>query len=173
MEYIKEAFTHIKAFIFDVDGVLGSDKVLLTSDGEMLRTMNIKDGFAMQYAIRKGYKIAIITGGNSASIKTRFENLGITDIYLRSNEKIENYLDFIKKYGIKDEEVLYMGDDLPDYVVMQRVGVSACPITAVDEVKSISKYISPKEGGNGAVRDILEQVLKAQGRWMEPDAVSW
>lgn len=173
MSNFREGLGKIKAFVFDVDGVLGSDKVLLDSSGELLRTMNIKDGFAMQYSIRKGFKIAIITGGNSESVKTRFLNLGVSDIYLKSQNKMADYEDFIGKYDIKDEEVLYMGDDLPDYEVMQRVGVSTCPISAVHEVKSIAQYISDKSGGDGAVRDIIEQTLKVQGKWMEEDAFKW
>lgn len=169
----KEGLAKIKAFIFDVDGVLGSDKVLLHSDGEMLRTMNIKDGYAMQYAIRKGFKIAIITGGALESVKTRFQKLGIPDVYLKSHDKMEDYNDFLNKYSLTDEEILYMGDDLPDYSVMLRAGVPTCPSTAVEEIKQISKYISDKSGGDGAVRDVIQQVLKLQGKWMEKDSVYW
>lgn len=173
MSNFREGLGKIKAFIFDVDGVLGSDKVLLHPDGDMLRTMNIKDGYAMQYAIRKGYKIAIITGGASESVRMRFENLGIEDVYMKSHNKMANYIDFKAKYGINDDEVLYMGDDLPDYEVMQVVGVPTCPSNAVEEIKSISKYISDKAGGDGAVRDVVQQVLRLQGRWMEQDAFKW
>jgi 3-deoxy-D-manno-octulosonate 8-phosphate phosphatase (KDO 8-P phosphatase) len=169
----KEGLAKIKAFVFDVDGVLGSDKVLLNHDGEMLRTMNIKDGYALQYAMRKGFKIAIITGGASESVKTRFVKLGISDVYLKSHDKMDDYNDFVGKYNLADEEVLYMGDDLPDYSVMLRAGIPTCPANAVEEIKLISKYISDKNGGDGAVRDIIQQVLRLQGKWMEKDSVYW
>jgi 3-deoxy-D-manno-octulosonate 8-phosphate phosphatase (KDO 8-P phosphatase) len=169
----KEGLAKIKAFVFDVDGVLGSDRVLLNPDGEMLRTMNIKDGYALQYAMRKGYKIAIITGGASESVKIRFVKLGISDVYLKSHDKMDDYNDFVGKYNLADDDVLYMGDDLPDYSVMLRAGVPTCPANAVEEIKLISKYISDKNGGDGAVRDIIQQVLKLQGKWMEKDSVYW
>ena len=123
MSNYRKKLKKVKAFVFDVDGVLGSDKVLLFSDGEMLRTMNIKDGYAMQYAVRKGYKIAIITGGSSDSVRKRFEKLGIDDVYILSRNKIDDYEHFLNRYKLTDEEVLYMGDDLPDYRVMKKVGV--------------------------------------------------
>ncbi len=173
MANFREGLAKIKAFIFDVDGVLGSDRVLLHPNGDMLRTMNIKDGFAMQYAVRKGYRIAIITGGTSELVKNRFEKLGVTDIYIKSHNKIDDYINFIEKHGYTDEDILYMGDDLPDYEVMLRVGISTCPSSAVEEIKSIAKYISNKEGGEGAVRDVIQQVLRLQGKWMETDAFRW
>ncbi len=174
MNHYKSDLVKIKAFIFDVDGVLGSDRVVLSPDGELLRTMNIKDGYSMQYAVKKGYILGIITGGNNESIRTRFKNLGITDIYMKSRYKLDDYKDMISKHELKDEEVLYMGDDMPDFEVMQRVGIAACPYTACDEIKSISRYISDKAGGEGCVRDVIEQVLKVQKNWMEPsEAFSW
>ena len=173
MANFREGLAKIKAFVFDVDGVLGSDRVLLHPNGDMLRTMNIKDGYAMQYAVRKGYKIAIITGGASELVKNRFINLGIIDIYIKSHNKIDDYKDFLKKYSFTDEEILYMGDDLPDYEVMLRAGISTCPATAVEEIKAISKYISDKEGGEGAVRDVIQQVMRLQGKWMETDSFKW
>jgi len=173
MSNYRKKLKKVKAFVFDVDGVLGSDKVLLFSDGEMLRTMNIKDGYAMQYAVRKGYKIAIITGGSSDSVRKRFEKLGIDDVYILSRNKIDDYEHFLNRYKLTDEEVLYMGDDLPDYRVMKKVGVPTCPSSAADEIKSISDYISPHQGGDGAVRDIIQQVLKVQGKWMDDDAFNW
>jgi 3-deoxy-D-manno-octulosonate 8-phosphate phosphatase (KDO 8-P phosphatase) len=127
----------------------------------------------LQYAIRKGYPIGIITGGNSEVVETRFRNLGITDIYLRSRNKQEDMKDFLSKHELKLENILYMGDDLPDYRVMQKVGFPTCPADAVEEIKSISIYISDKPGGEGCVRDVIEQVLRLQGRWMEPDAFTW
>jgi 3-deoxy-D-manno-octulosonate 8-phosphate phosphatase (KDO 8-P phosphatase) len=173
MSNYREGLTKIKAFIFDIDGVLGSDKVLMHPNGDMMRTMNIKDGYAMQYAVRKGYKIAIISGGYSETVKIRFEKLGIPDVYLKSHNKVDDYNDFINKYKLTDEEVLYMGDDLPDYEVMLRVGVPTCPSSAVEEIKSISKYISDKQGGDGAVRDIIQQVLRLHGKWMDRVTMNW
>ena len=173
MSNFREGLVKIKAFIFDVDGVLGSDKVLMHPNGDMMRTMNIKDGYAMQYAVRKGYKIAIISGGNSESVKIRFEKLGIPDVYLKSHNKVDDYNNFINKYGLTDEEVLYMGDDLPDYEVMLRVGVPTCPASAVEEIKSISHYISDKQGGDGAARDIIQQVLRLHGNWMDRETMNW
>ncbi|HOK50542.1 MAG TPA: HAD-IIIA family hydrolase [Bacteroidales bacterium] len=169
----RKKLKQIKAFVFDVDGVLGSDKVLLFPDGQMLRTMNIKDGYALQYAVRKGYKIAIITGGASEAVKQRFENLGINSVYILSKNKLQDYLHFLQQHGLTDEEVLYMGDDLPDYEVMKRVAIPTCPASAAEEIKAIATYISDKEGGDGAVRDVIQQVLKAQGKWMDADDWRW
>ena len=173
MGNFREDLTNIKAFVFDVDGVLGSDKVLLHPNGDMLRTMNIKDGFAMQYAVRKGYLIAIITGGASELVKNRFANLGITDIYLKSSNKMRDYENFLEKHKLTDAEVLYMGDDLPDYEVMQKVGVPTCPANAAEEIKEISVYISDHQGGDGAVRDVIQQTMRLQGNWMHSDAFRW
>ncbi len=169
----KEKLSQIKAFVFDVDGVLGSDRVLLNPDGELLRTMNIKDGYSMVYAMRKGFRFAIITGGTNDSIIKRFTSLGVQDIYLKSSNKMHDYLDFLAKYNLTDHDILYMGDDLPDLEVMQKVAIASCPSTAVDEIKEIAHYISPIAGGEGAVRDVIQQVLKSQGRWLEPDAFKW
>lgn len=173
MKNFKEDMRMIKAFIFDIDGVFSSSEILLHPSGELMRTMNIKDGFAAQYAVRKGYPIGIITGGNSESVRTRFKRLGITDIYLNSRNKMKDFKDFILKYDITPENVLYMGDDLPDYEVMKIVGFPASPSDAVEEIKLISKYISDKPGGKGCVRDVLEQVLRLHGRWMDEDAFTW
>ena len=138
-----------------------------------MRSMNIKDGFAIQYAVRKGYPICIITGGNSEAVAQRFRNLGVTDIYLKSKDKVENLNDFISKYDLDKDNVLYMGDDLPDYPVMKEAGFPTCPSDAVEEIKAISMYISDKAGGEGCVRDVIEQVLRLHGRWMEQDAFTW
>lgn len=173
MGNFREGLSNIKAFVFDVDGVLGSDKVLLHPDGDMLRTMNIKDGYAMQYAVRKGYKIAIITGGASELVKNRFINLGISDVYLKSSNKMRDYENFLEKHQLTDAEVLYMGDDLPDFEVMQRVGTPTCPANAVEEIKEIAVYISDRDGGDGAVRDVIQQTLRLQGNWMHHDAFRW
>lgn len=173
MPNIKKLFTRIKGFAFDVDGVLTDGSVALHPGGDMMRSMNIKDGYAIQYCIKKNYPIAIITGGSSEMVKTRFANLGVTDIYLKSFSKLENLDDFRYKYSLELEDILYMGDDLPDYEVMTKVGLPTCPSDAVIEIKSISKYISHKNGGEGCVRDVIEQVMRVQGTWMDSEAFVW
>ena len=173
MGNFKEELSHVRAFVFDVDGVLSSSRIILHPGHEMMRSMNIKDGYAIHYAIRKGYPIAIITGGNSDAVAQRFENLGVTDIYLRSKDKVENLSDFLSKRDLGKENVLYMGDDILDYLVMKEVGFPTCPSDAVEEIKAISTYISDKAGGEGCVRDVIEQVLRLQGRWMEQDSFTW
>ncbi len=173
MSNFKEELGKVSAFVFDVDGVLSNAKLYLHPENYLMRSMNIKDGYAIQYAIRKGYPIGIITGGNSEAVETRFTNLGIKDIYLRSRNKMQDLADFLSKYELKPENILYMGDDLPDYLVMKEIGFPTCPSDAVEEIKSISIYISDKAGGEGCVRDVIEQVLRLQGKWMEPDAFTW
>jgi len=156
---------HITTFILDVDGVLTDSSVHVTPTGEMLRIMNIRDGFAMKAAIESGYHVCIISGGNNEGVRIRLKNLGITDIYLASPDKVATFNEYIKQYNLKPEEVLYMGDDIPDYHVMQLVGLPTCPQDSSPEIKAISKYISHKNGGRGAVRDVIEQVMKVQGKW--------
>ena len=173
MSNYKEQLTNIKAFIFDVDGVLSASKVMLHPSGEPIRSTSIKDGYAIQYAIRKGYIIGIITGGKSEAVRIRFEALGIKDIYMASHNKVDDYNNFIEKHQLSHESILYMGDDIPDYQVMQMVGVPTCPADSAEEIKSIAKYISAKEGGCGCVRDVIEQVLRVQGKWMNNDAFYW
>lgn len=173
MSNIKEDLRKVKAFAFDVDGVFSEINIILHPGGELMRTMNIRDGFATQLAIKKGYPLAIITGGNTNSVKIRFEKLGIRDIFMESSDKLVNFREFTRKYKLSPKEVLYMGDDLPDYEVMSQVGFPACPSDAVEEIQSISKYISDKPGGHGCVRDILEQVLRIHGKWMDQDSLSW
>jgi 3-deoxy-D-manno-octulosonate 8-phosphate phosphatase (KDO 8-P phosphatase) len=173
MTNFKEGLRAVKAFVFDVDGVLSSPQVLLHPSGDLMRTMNTKDGYALQYAVKRGYPIAIITGGNTESVALRFKGLGITDIYLGSSYKLEDLKDFLYKYDLKPEDVLYMGDDLPDYEVMTKVGVPCCPSDAVEEIKSVAHYISPFAGGKGCARDVIEQVLRLHGRWMDDESFSW
>jgi len=170
---LKEEFLKVKAFVFDVDGVFSNGCVYLYPEGEFVRSMNIKDGYAVQYAVKIGYPMAIISGGTSETIRKRFTILGITDIYLKSQSKLDNFYDFINKYNLKEDEVLYMGDDIPDYQIMLKVGFPSCPADAVEEIKQISKYISDKNGGEGCVRDVIEQVLKLQGKWMNSKAFHW
>jgi 3-deoxy-D-manno-octulosonate 8-phosphate phosphatase (KDO 8-P phosphatase) len=161
----KEKLKAITTFFFDVDGVLTDGTVLLLPGGEQARRMNIKDGYALQLAIKQGYKICIITGGKSELVKERLKGLGITDVYLNVQDKVEAFEDFLFSNHLNREETLYMGDDMPDWEVMQKVNVATCPNDSAPEIKKISHYISPFNGGQGCVRDIIEQVLKVQGKW--------
>ena len=161
----KELLNDITTFIFDVDGVLTDSSVHISDTGEMLRIMNIRDGYAMKAALESGYNVCIISGGKNEGVRIRLRNLGIHDIHLGSSNKVETFKEYIDLYGIKPENVLYMGDDIPDYHVMKLVGLATCPQDAVAEIKAISNYISHKNGGNGAVREIIEQVMKVQGKW--------
>jgi 3-deoxy-D-manno-octulosonate 8-phosphate phosphatase (KDO 8-P phosphatase) len=161
----KEYLNQITTFIFDVDGVLTDGSVQITTSGEMLRTMNVKDGYALKTALNEGYSICIISGGTNEGVKKRLSSLGIADIYLGAHNKIEQLDDYLNSNKISSENVLYMGDDIPDYPVMKRIGLPCCPQDAVPEIKAISKYISHKNGGKGAVRDVIEQVLKVQDKW--------
>lgn len=158
--------------MFDVDGVLTNGEVLLINN-DVIRTLHSKDGYALQYASKKGYKIFIVTGGNSTDVKVRLEGLGVTEVHLRSSDKLAVYEDILKRHHLKDEEILYMGDDIPDIPVMKRVGTSTCPQDAVSEVKQASHYQSPFDGGKACVRDVIEQVLKVQGNWLNDDAYKW
>nr|WP_314838975.1 HAD-IIIA family hydrolase [uncultured Flavobacterium sp.] len=161
----KEIMNDITTFIFDVDGVLTDGSVFVTNEGEMLRTMNIRDGYAMKAAVESGYKVCIISGGSNEGVRVRLQNLGITDIYLGTPNKVATFDEYTNLYQIKPENVLYMGDDIPDYHVMKLVGLATCPQDASPEIKTISGYISHKHGGKGAVRDVIEQVMKTQGKW--------
>lgn len=167
MKNYKEQLKDITTFIFDYDGVMTNGDVLVDADGVPLRSTNVKDGFALQLAARLGYNIAIITGGYSVSIEKRMEMLGIKDVFVRSASKVEVLRKYMETKNLKPEEIIYMGDDLPDYPVMKMVGLPVCPADAVPEIKDISLYISHLGGGKGAVRDIIEQVLKAQDKWMK------
>lgn len=163
----KEIMNNITTFIFDVDGVLTDGSVFVNNDGEMLRTMNIRDGYALKAAIDSGYNVCIISGGSNEGVRVRLRNLGITNIHLGTPDKVETFDEYIDIHQIKQEHILYMGDDIPDYQVMKLVALPACPQDACPEIKGISKYISHKNGGKGAVRDVIEQVMKVQGKWME------
>lgn len=161
----KEYLHQINTFIFDVDGVLTDGTVAITTDGQMLRTMNIKDGFALKTAINAGFNVCIISGGSNEGVRKRLSGLGITDIYLGAHNKIEQLNEYMDNKGISTQQILYMGDDIPDYPVMKLVALPCCPQDAVPEIKAVSKYISHKNGGKGAVRDVIEQVLKVQDKW--------
>lgn len=164
---VLEKLRHIKAFIFDVDGVLTDGLVHVTESGEQLRQFNIKDGYALQLAIKRGYKIAVITGGNSVGVNSRLQGLGISDIFMGVDSKVEIYEQFLKTNNLDFSEVLYMGDDIPDLHVMKLAGLPVCPADAVEQIKAISDYISPRNGGRGCVRDVIEKVLKIQNKWDE------
>ena len=164
----------IRAIIFDVDGVLSSETILLSSDGEPLRTVNIKDGYAIQLAVKQGLLMAIITGGKTHAVRQRYEGLGMQDVYMGCAVKMEAYEHFLEKYNLKDEEVMYMGDDIPDYEIMSRCGCACCPADACNEIRSISLYVSNCKGGYGCGRDVVEQVLRAKGKWMsDKKAFGW
>lgn len=160
-------FKDIKAFAFDVDGVFTNGGIFCDLDGELFRTFDTKDGFAVRMAVMSGYPVAIITGGRSESIKSRFRTCGLVveDVYLGSRAKIEDFEDFCRKYSLKPSEVLYMGDDIPDIPVIEACGIGACPSDAVPEVIAASDYVSDRAGGRQAVRDVVEKVMKARGDW--------
>lgn len=164
----------IKALVFDVDGVLSSETIPLHPDGLPMRTVNIKDGYALQLAVKMGLHVAIITGGCSEAVRKRYEGLGITDIYMKAAVKTNEFSHLLEKYKLLPEEVFYMGDDIPDYEVMRICGLPCCPADAVPEIKAISVYVSHRNGGYGCGRDVIEQVLKAQKKWMSHEkAFGW
>ncbi len=163
----------IKALVFDVDGVLSGETIPLNPSGEPMRTVNIKDGYSLQLAIKRGLIVAIITGGRGEATRVRYEALGIKDIYMGASVKTIEYARLKEKYQLKDEEVMYMGDDIPDYEVMSLCGLPCCPSDAAPEIKKIAKYISQCKGGAGCCRDVVEQVMKVQGKWMSHDAFGW
>ena len=161
----KALLPQITTFIFDVDGVLTNGKVLITSEGEMYREMDTKDGYALKCALDQGFKVCIISGGTNEGVRNRLRALGIYDIYLGAHQKGEPFQDLLDSYELSPDEILYMGDDMPDIEVMEQVAVAACPQDAVADVKAVSNYISHKKGGEGCVRDIVEQTLRVQGKW--------
>ncbi len=173
MSNYKSQLSNINTFIFDYDGVLTNGTVILQADGEALRTANVKDGYSLQLAVKLGFNVAIISGGFSASMRKRFEALKIEDFFLGVSNKVEVFNNYIKEKNIKPESVLYMGDDIPDFMVMQKVGLPCCPADAVPEIKAISKYISSYVGGRGCVRDVIEQTLKVQNKWMTDEGFKW
>ena len=164
----------IKAIIFDIDGVLSCSTINLSEGGLPLRTVNIKDGYAIQLAMKLGLRIAILSGAKVDSVRVRYEGLGVQDIYLGCAVKIATYDEFLAMYGYTDDEIMYMGDDIPDMEIMRRVGCPVCPNDACQEIKAISTYISHIDGGRGCGRDVIEQVLRAQGKWvMNEKAFGW
>jgi len=169
----REKLKKITTFIFDFDGVLSDGKIWVLPDGEQMRATNVKDGYAMQYALRKGYRIVIISGGIGESMRLRYQTFQGIEIFLKVSDKVEVFNTYIQKHKISPEEVLYMGDDIPDYDLMKICGLKCCPADACTEIKEIAEYISFANGGYGAVRDVIEQTLRAQNRWMEADAGIW
>ena len=164
----------IKAIIFDIDGVLSAETITLSSEGEPLRTVNIKDGYAIQLAVKLGLRIVILTGAKTEGVRVRYERLGVEDIFLGCAVKVKTYDELLQKYGLKDEEVMYMGDDIPDLEIMRRVGCPVCPKDACPEIKEVSVYVSHLKGGYGCGRDVIEQTLRAQGKWqMNAKAFGW
>ncbi len=165
MTNYKQRLSQITTLVFDVDGVLTDGKVIITTEGEMYRQMDTKDGYALKCALDAGLKIVIISGGTNEGVRNRLKALGVFDIYLGAHHKLDAYQDLLDSYDLKPENLLYMGDDVPDIPVMEKVGVSCCPKDAVTDVLQMSDYISPKKGGEGCVREIIEQVLRVQGKW--------
>ncbi len=173
MTNYKVQLKKVNTFIFDYDGVLTEGTIIMTEHGEALRISNIKDGYALQLAVKMGYRVAIISGANSKSMSHRLKALRITDVFLGIGNKLETFHTYLRTNSIDPSEVLFMGDDIPDYQIMQEVGMSACPADAAEEIKKVAQYISHMPGGKGCVRDIIEQVMKVQGKWMTDDAFVW
>ena len=160
-----EKFRDIQTFIFDVDGVFTDGGLLIAEDGSLLRQMNVRDGYAVKHALEAGYRICIITGGNSAGVKSRLNKLGIEEVYSGIHDKISVYNKIVKAHQLDEGEILYMGDDVPDYEVMRRVGLPTCPNDAATEINEVAYYISPFKGGKGCVRDVIEKVMRLQEKW--------
>lgn len=172
----KELLHDIKAFIFDMDGVLTSGVFQVGPDGKPVRNLNSKDGYAMQLAIKKGYIVGVISGGHCEGVKLVLQKLGITDIYMRSSHKMDAWKDLLAVYehkGLEEKNILYMGDDIPDYHLIEAAGVGCSPQNASPEIRSIADYVSPLPGGHGCVRDVIEQTLKLQDNWMLEEDFAW
>ena len=167
MSGIPYDLTHIKAFAFDVDGVLSASSIPLHPSGEPMRVVNIKDGYVIQLAIKLGYPVAIITGGDTAAVRKRFEGLGVVDLYMKASVKISIYDEWLARRHLTDAQVAFMGDDIPDMEVMRRVGLPCAPADACTDILNEAKYVSPYKGGEGCARDLIEQVLRANGDWMK------
>ncbi len=169
----KENLKNISTFIFDFDGVLTDGKVYLLPPDQYVRTMNTRDSYAIQYAVKKGFRFVVITGGNNAMVRERMAYLGVKDVFLQAAHKLPVFEKFILDNSLSFEKVLYMGDDLPDYHSIKKAGIGACPSDAAMEIRQAADYISPVEGGKGCVRDVIEQVLKSQGKWFDEDDLTW
>lgn len=168
---VLKLFKQVTTFVFDVDGVLTDGKLLLLPDGVMARAMNTQDGYALQLAIKKGYHVFVISGGNSPEVEERLSKLGVKEIFMRVENKLERLQQLMQQYQLTPEEILYMGDDVPDYECMLAVGVSCCPENAVPDIRNIAQYCSPHKGGDACARDVMEKVLKLRGHWMIDTAI--
>ncbi len=174
MSKIDYDLTLIKGIVFDVDGVLSPSTVAMGEDGKPIRMANLKDGYAMQHAVKQGLKIAIITGADTPSIISRYNMLGIKDVYIKASQKLPILSEWMQRHNLKRSEVAYVGDDIPDFTCLRSVGLPVCPQDAAHEIKDIVTYISPVEGGYGVARDILEMIMRVQGKWMTTaDAFGW
>jgi 3-deoxy-D-manno-octulosonate 8-phosphate phosphatase (KDO 8-P phosphatase) len=173
MTNYKELLQHITTFIFDYDGVITDGSVLTLENGEAYRISNVKDGYALQLARKKGYRVAVISGAQAENMTQRLKSLQITDIFLGVENKLRIFREYLAANSLDPSEVLFMGDDIPDYQVMQAAGVAACPADAAEEIKKVARYISHFNGGKGCVRDVIEQVMKLQGKWMDHDGFHW
>ena len=174
MSSINYDLSKIKGFAFDVDGVLSPSVIPLHPNGEPMRCVSVKDGYALQLAIKHGYQVAVITGGNTEAVRKRFVGLGVQTVILGADMKLQFFEEWLKNTGLKPEEVVYAGDDIPDYEAMRHAGLSVAPADAAPEIKEIAKYISPLNGGQGVGREIIEQVMKAIGEWLaDKNAFGW
>jgi len=162
---ILEKFRTIRAFVFDVDGVLTDGTVQVFETGEQVRTMSIRDGYALQLAVKKGYKVAVISGGSSEGVRMRLQQLGVNDVFMKVEDKKGKLLQYVHEHGLQSEDILFMGDDIPDYTVMKLAGLACAPADAAPEIRHIAGYISAFPGGQGCVRDVIEKVLKLNGLW--------
>lgn len=169
----KQLLNSVTTFIFDVDGVLTDGSVILMPDGEQVRKMNIKDGYALQLAVKQGYTVAILSGGKSEAVRKRMEGLGITDVMLGASNKIAKFEEYLILNKIAAHEVMYMGDDLPDYEVMKAAGVAVCPKDAAPEIAALCTYVSHQKGGEGCVRDVIEQTLRLHNKWFDKNGFVW
>jgi len=173
MTNFKEDLIKVKAFVFDIDGVLSLQTISLNVFGVPNRTVNLRDGYAIQLAVKKGYHVGIISGSNSKDYQKRLKQLGVNEVYLNSRSKRDHYKVFKNKYNLNDSDILFMGDDIPDFEVMKVAGVPVCPSDADSEIKQVATYISDKKGGEGCVRDVIEQVLRLHNKWLDSEAFSW
>ena len=173
MDNYQTKLQHITTFIFDFDGVLSDGKIYVLPDGDQMRATDVKDGYALQYALRKGYHVAVISGGYSETMRLRYQSFTGMDIYLKVRDKVEVFHEYLKRYNLTPDEVMFVGDDIPDYKVMMLAGLKCCPADAAQEIRQIADYVSCCPGGRGCVRDLIEQTLKTQGKWFEDDACLW
>jgi 3-deoxy-D-manno-octulosonate 8-phosphate phosphatase (KDO 8-P phosphatase) len=173
MTNFKEDLVRVKAFVFDIDGVLSLQTINLNAFGVPNRTVNLRDGYAVQLAVKKGYLVAVISGCNSKEYLKRLKQLGVKDVYLNSRSKLEHFNSFLKKNNLDKSDVLFMGDDIPDYEVMKVAGIPVCPSDADSEIKQVATYISDRKGGEGCVRDVIEQVLRLHNKWMDTEGFIW